>query len=305
MKKKFLVFGLMLLLSFFWNVGRAKGAFFWYYCYSYDSLTISPSCLFYNIDGYYPYDVEMVSYTCDYKTVKRDLDHKCNSVNQLPKCFKGTDKEFCESARFNDLTAIEEAKLDKVAKEQINQYLGNFCFCHTDIDKLSNTKRQYSSTPCFKPAVGKTCSSPEGSSYDICEPFEAEETCNTHRDLLKNKADETIASIGKANTVGNFIPGCGISDKEVISPECRDVSIFVSILLNGANYLFGIVGALALLVVVLAGIQLIISQGNPEKTKKAFDMLTAAGIGLLIVFGAYMLVRFFGTTMGLDQNLNL
>lgn len=87
---------------------------------------------------------------------------------------------------------------------------------------------------------------------------------------------------------------------------CRSVSIFVILLLKFASYLFTIVGALALLFFIYGGFTLILSRGSPDQVKKGKDILVASIVGLIIVFGAYMLVRFLGTAVGLkgDYLLN-
>ncbi len=86
---------------------------------------------------------------------------------------------------------------------------------------------------------------------------------------------------------------------------CRSVSIFVILLLQFASYLFTIVGALALLFFIYGGFTLILSRGSTDQVKKGKDILVAAIIGLIIVFGAYMLVRFLGTAVGLKGGYQL
>lgn len=105
-----------------------------------------------------------------------------------------------------------------------------------------------------------------------------------------------------------FIPQC-VLDNPTGNPategQCRSVSIYVVLLLNVANYLFGIVGALALLFFIYGGFTLILSRGSSEQTKKGVEIITAAIIGLMVVFGAYMLVRFLGTAVGLKGDFML
>jgi hypothetical protein len=86
---------------------------------------------------------------------------------------------------------------------------------------------------------------------------------------------------------------------------CRSVSIFVILLLKFAAYLFTIVGALALLFFIYGGFTLILSRGSPDAVKKGKDILVASIIGLVIVFGAYMLVRFLGDAVGLEKSYKL
>ncbi len=102
-----------------------------------------------------------------------------------------------------------------------------------------------------------------------------------------------------------FIPQCALNNptgKAADEGECRSISIFVIMLLNFTSYLFTIVGALALLFFIYGGFTLILSRGAPEQVKKGKDILVASIVGLVIVFGAYMLVRFLGTAVGLKSD---
>jgi len=111
-------------------------------------------------------------------------------------------------------------------------------------------------------------------------------------------------SVGRAlaaNPVSTLVTQCG--NATTVKGDCASVSIFVSLLIAVGQYIFGIVGALALLFFIYGGFTWILSQGNPEKVKKGRDIVFAAVIGLIIVFGAYILVQFIGTTLGVSTNL--
>lgn len=86
-----------------------------------------------------------------------------------------------------------------------------------------------------------------------------------------------------------------------------DLSVFVSVAINVGVYLFGFIGALALLVFVYGGVMLIISQGSQEKIKQGTNAMTAAIIGLVISFSAYALISFLSTSVGVtkEKSLNL
>lgn len=58
------------------------------------------------------------------------------------------------------------------------------------------------------------------------------------------------------------------------------------------NIFFGILGALSVLVIVFAGIQFIVSAGNPEKVAKARNTIYFALIGLVVAVFAGVLVNF-------------
>src|SRR3989338_5720955 len=112
-----------------------------------------------------------------------------------------------------------------------------------------------------------------------------------------------------APKTSRFIPECALQNPVAGDPTaeggCRSISIFVLMLLYASNYLFGIVGALALLFFIYGGFTLILSRGSTDQVKKGKDIMVAAVIGLVIVFGAYMLVKFLGTAVGLKSGYGL
>lgn len=55
---------------------------------------------------------------------------------------------------------------------------------------------------------------------------------------------------------------------------------------------FGITGAIALLIITLAGFRYITSQGNPSETAKAKNAIIYAGIGLAVSILAYSIITF-------------
>jgi len=115
-------------------------------------------------------------------------------------------------------------------------------------------------------------------------------------------------SAGQVFAQSKFIPQCALDNptgNAATEGECRSVSVFVTLLINIASYLFTVVGALALLFFIYGGFTLILSRGSTEQVKKGKDIMVAAVIGLVIVFGAYMLVRFLGTAVGLKGGYTL
>jgi hypothetical protein len=54
----------------------------------------------------------------------------------------------------------------------------------------------------------------------------------------------------------------------------------------------GFAGAIAVLIITIAGIQYIISQGNPQSTQKARNAIIDALIGLAICITAFSIVGF-------------
>jgi hypothetical protein len=115
-----------------------------------------------------------------------------------------------------------------------------------------------------------------------------------------NEYNKKLISVGSyesgvGGVVGKILPSCVTQDS--LTNECKDVGIFVVLAINLGKYLFTFVGALALMMLIYSGINLILSQGNPEKTKKSYDILAAAIVGLVIVFSAYMLINYFSNSI--------
>jgi hypothetical protein len=58
------------------------------------------------------------------------------------------------------------------------------------------------------------------------------------------------------------------------------------------SFTFAIIAAIAVLVIVIAGIQFTLSQGNPEKAANARKSIIYAGVGLAVSLSAEFLVLF-------------
>lgn len=76
--------------------------------------------------------------------------------------------------------------------------------------------------------------------------------------------------------------------------ECGDytVSDIVGMSIVIANWIFGIVGSLTLLMFVYGGFMFLISAGSSDKVSSAKKIITAAVVGLVIVFASYMIINF-------------
>ena len=55
----------------------------------------------------------------------------------------------------------------------------------------------------------------------------------------------------------------------------------------------GVIGSVAVLVIVIASIQLVLSGGNPQSVQRARETILWAVIGLVVVVSAYTIVTFF------------
>jgi hypothetical protein len=92
---------------------------------------------------------------------------------------------------------------------------------------------------------------------------------------------------------GTFYNPCpnNICDTSLGPISVKDPSAFVAKLFQ---ILLGISGAVALILIIVAGYQLMISQGNPEKVKAARERLTSAIIGLLFIIFSVAILQVIG-----------
>ncbi len=119
----------------------------------------------------------------------------------------------------------------------------------------------------------------------------------------KNNVNSSAKEVSAGSSaLSTLIQKCG---EKVMDPACWDVTVFVSLLLELTNYLFGIIGALALGAFVYGGFVLILSQGNPEKVKQGTGAMINAVIGLLIAFGGYVIVSYLGEILKLKSEFGL
>jgi hypothetical protein len=116
-----------------------------------------------------------------------------------------------------------------------------------------------------------------------------------------NVSHVLAANFSQSKVIPDCVLDAPVAGHPEVEGECRNINIYILVLLQVANYLFGIVGALALIFFIYGGFTLILSRGNAEQTSKGMGIISAAVIGLVIVFGAYMLVRFLGTAIGLKS----
>lgn len=194
-----------------------------------------------------------------------------------------------------------------------------WCFCHDNVERITAENFQTEApnvvaSNCYAITAGSCTDDPQakkagGAAYDTCDTsYVVEQMCNEARQKWQlNKTARGQSSAQTAQSVapaaGTIIPKCLLQDN--FSPECRDISIFIEIFINGGRWAFTIVGSIALLYFVYGGFVLILSQGNPEKIKQGTDTMLTALIGMIIMFAGYMLVRFLAQTLNVLPQFRL
>ncbi|MFA6548142.1 MAG: pilin [Candidatus Magasanikbacteria bacterium] len=198
-------------------------------------------------------------------------------------------------------TDLDVASATSLYKKQA-QVLKSICVeaaeseCNTDSQKKI-TKGKLSAD-CWRSASAELCTT-KSQEWQV----KYDSMLKEGKTSAESSAVETPSG---SSALSSLIIKCGAAGKiGQWPPECTDVTVFVSLLLQMTNYLFGIIGALALGVFVYGGFQLIISQGNPEKVKAGTGAMINAVIGLLIAFGGYVLVSYLGEILKLKSEFGL
>lgn len=124
---------------------------------------------------------------------------------------------------------------------------------------------------------------------------------------MQNALSRTVSTVSTsivsafigATTV--FAQGFGGDQPDINGTLGGDTDIR-TVITSTLNYVLSFLALIAVIVLVIAGIRLIVSQGNEEERDKAKKTILYAVIGLLIVLFARVIVGFFTTT--LPQNIS-
>lgn len=86
---------------------------------------------------------------------------------------------------------------------------------------------------------------------------------------------------------------------QIVLPNPLSVNSFQELFANAANYVFGFIGALAILVFVWAGVLFITSAGNAGQIDKAKKALLYAVIGSAIALAGTGLIELVKSILGI------
>lgn len=84
----------------------------------------------------------------------------------------------------------------------------------------------------------------------------------------------------------------GDQNQEHFNEDGTGYSAAENFILKVINYMITIIGSIALLLIVVAGIMMITSPGNENQRSKATEILTASIIGLVLAFSSFIIVNF-------------
>jgi len=107
------------------------------------------------------------------------------------------------------------------------------------------------------------------------------------------------------NKAKNFLPGIVLAAEEInLAPEGQfgDLAqLTIPRIVSGAIRLILVVAALtAFVFLIIGGIKWVTSGGDKEKTAGAQQTLTAALVGLVIVFASWAIIRLIETFFGIQ-----
>ena len=85
--------------------------------------------------------------------------------------------------------------------------------------------------------------------------------------------------------------GAGVIDPSQVTVPTTNLSTSSKIT-DLLNYSFGVLAAISFLVIVIAGIQFILSSGEPQKINTAKNAIIYATVGLVIALSALVIVNF-------------
>lgn len=96
----------------------------------------------------------------------------------------------------------------------------------------------------------------------------------------------------------NVMADLGVSPSELELPNKSRV-VDHNVVANVLHIVLGLAGSIALIIIIIAGLQYVLSQGNPQQAAKAKDTIIYALVGLVICLLGYAVVSFVVKGLGL------
>lgn len=120
-----------------------------------------------------------------------------------------------------------------------------------------------------------------------------------------------VANTAEAQFFGPLIPEeCHCDDQVVVGDEgtkvdtAPDFGCVMQTIQNGFNLAISLIGIIFVIAIVIAGAQLVVSGGNPQKIQWAKDRIFSLIVGLVVFMCAWLLVDFVMKTL-YDENAKL
>jgi len=160
------------------------------------------------------------------------------------------------------------------------------------IDLLSQKKGGYNGTE--KLITSKYCE-PKTKYDDLTVPSTPSPYASSYNTSSHTKSSY-LDKYKKPDGYEGPLPDCAFDG------SCADVNKLLELVINIGKWFFSIIGSLAFVFFVYGGFTMILSFGSAEKFKKGQQVLVAAVIGMIIAFGAYALVNFLLTSLGVSDS---
>lgn len=106
-----------------------------------------------------------------------------------------------------------------------------------------------------------------------------------------------LVSMPASAALPTIVPECA----RQATTEAPPLSCILELGVNVSNWIFGITGSLALLFFIYGGFLFLTSSGNEQQVSKGKTILTQATIGIIIIFGAFILVKFIVSALGASK----
>jgi hypothetical protein len=183
--------------------------------------------------------------------------------------------------------------------------------CDVDQDKNNPTdctKHCPNGTFCGSPAVGLTqtyCLSTNPQTGDRCDPANSGGKCPGNDGCFQSNSDVTLYTCQQTTfdlpspspqpckpvESGSSIEyNCDTAVGNILTSPKDFVQTIMGLILS-------VVGGVAILLIMLSGYRLMVSQGNPENIKSAKEQLTAAIIGLLFIIFSLVILQVIGVNI--------
>lgn len=176
--------------------------------------------------------------------------------------------------KFSSADTCEANRLQKIQEDAANR---DICHCVGD-DPVEHNK-------CEQPAAGKDCSSLVDGTYTTCK-VEKETTCVEKVAQAIGKSVERLTGGGEKEVTP---PTAIATNAKTLNKLTLDNSI-PKLLGRIISVAMGILGSIALAMVVYGGLLMMLSAGNAERSKKGTQILIWAGLGVIVIFASYALV---------------
>lgn len=103
-----------------------------------------------------------------------------------------------------------------------------------------------------------------------------------------------LSDITVKNTAEGVNTGAAARGASIVTPDGPDLFVIVQNLLNTT---FGVVGIIAVIMIIIGGFHYMTSQGSPEKVQKGKNTILYGIVGLIICLAAFAIVNFVLTSL--------